>query len=125
MKPHSTQLSGLIFIQGKVFLQLKVSKWLTLILWARRFLLFTRGTNATSDISLNGDFVNLKSESSVDSFVLNGKELGKLTNNNEVNHIEANAANALIEAFFHCFKSLSDDENANQEMVSEILKFMG
>lgn len=80
-----------------------------------------KGTNATSDISLNGDFVNLKSESSVDSFVLNGKELGKLTNNNEVNHIEANAANALIEAFFTAFKSLSDDENANQEMVSEIL----
>ena len=37
-----------------------------------------KGTNATSDISLNGDFVNLKSESSVDSFVLNGKELGEI-----------------------------------------------
>lgn len=80
-----------------------------------------KGTKATSDISLNGDFVNLKSESSVDSFVLNGKELGKLTNNNELNHIEANAANALIEALFTVFKSVSDDENANQEMVSEIL----
>ena len=78
-----------------------------------------KGTKGTSDISLNGDFVNLKSESSVDSFVLNGKELGKLTNNNELNHIEANAANALIEALFTV--SVSDDENANQEMVSEIL----
>ena len=79
--------------------------------------LIEKGLKATSDISLNGDFVNLKSESAVDSFVLDGKELGKLTNNSELNHIEANAANALIEAFFTVFKSVSDDENANQEMV--------
>lgn len=58
--------------------------------------LIEKGLKATSDISLNGDFVNLKSESAVDSFVLDGKELGKLTNNSELNHIEANAANALI-----------------------------
>ena len=83
--------------------------------------LIEKGLKATSDISLDGDFVNLKSESAVDSFVLDGKELGKLTNNSELNHIEANAANALIEAFFTVFKSVSDDENANQEMASEIL----
>ena len=83
--------------------------------------LIEKGLKATSDISLDGDFVNLKSESAVDSFVLDGKELGKLTNNSELNHIEANAANALIEAIFTVFKSVSDDENANQEMVSEIL----
>ena len=83
--------------------------------------LIEKGLKATSDISLNGDFVNLKSESAVDSFVLDGKELGKLTNNSELNHIEANAVNALIEALFTVFKSVSDDENANQEMVSEIL----
>lgn len=82
--------------------------------------LIEKGLKATSDISLNGDFVNLKSESAVDSFVLDGKELGKLTNNSELNHIEANAANALIEALFTVFKSVSD-ENTNQEMVSEIL----
>ena len=80
-----------------------------------------KGTNATSDISLNGDFLNLKGENTVDSIVIDGKDFGKLTNNSELNHIEANAANALIEAFFTAFKSVSDDENANQEMVSEIL----
>ena len=82
--------------------------------------LIEKGLKATSDISLNGDFVNLKSESAVDSFVLDGKELGKLTNNSELNHIEANAVNALIEALFTVFKSVSD-ENTNEEMVSEIL----
>ena len=82
--------------------------------------LIEKGLKATSDISLNGDFVNLKSESAVDSFVLDGKELGKLTNNSELNHIEANAANALIEALFTVFKSVSD-ENTNEEMISEIL----
>ena len=35
--------------------------------------LIEKGLKATSDISLNGDFVNLKSESTVDSFVLDGK----------------------------------------------------
>lgn len=83
--------------------------------------LIEKGLKATSDISLDGDFVNLKSESVVDSFVLDGKELGKLTNNSELNHIEANAVNALIEAFFTVFKSVSDDENANEEITSEIL----
>ena len=80
-----------------------------------------KGLKATSDISLNGDFVNLKSESAVDSFVLDGKELGKLTNNSELNHIEANAVNALIEAVFTVFKSVRDDKNVNDEVVSEIL----
>lgn len=83
--------------------------------------LIEKGLKATSDISLNGDFVNLKSESTVDSFVLDGKELGKLTNNSELNHIEANAVNALIEAVFNVFKSVRDDKNVNDEVVSEIL----
>ena len=83
--------------------------------------LIEKGLKATSDISLNGDFVNLKSESTVDSFVLDGKELGKLTNNSELNHIEANAANALVEALFTVFKSVRDDKNVNDEVVSEIL----
>lgn len=83
--------------------------------------LIEKGLKATSDISLNGDFINLKSESAVDSFVLDGKELGKLTNNSELNHIEANAANALIEAVFTVFKSVRDDKNVNDEVVSEIL----
>ena len=83
--------------------------------------LIEKGLKATSDISLNGDFVNLKSESAVDSFVLDGKELGKLTNNSELNHIEANAANALLEAVFTVFKSVRDDKNVNDEVVSEIL----
>ena len=59
--------------------------------------------------------MNLKGEDTVDSIVIDGKDFGKLTNNSELNHIEANAANALIEAFFTAFKSVSDDENANQE----------
>ena len=80
-----------------------------------------KGAKGTYDISLNGDFVNLKSESAVDSIVIDGKDFGKLTYNSELNHIEANAVNALIEALITVFKSVSDDENVNQEMVSEIL----
>ena len=76
---------------------------------------------ATSDISLNGDFVNFKSENTLDSVIIDGKDLGKLTYNGELNHIEANAANALIEALFTVFKSVSDDKNVNEEVVSEIL----
>ena len=83
--------------------------------------LIEKGLKATSDISLDGDFVNLKSESAVDSIVIDGKDFGKLTYNSELNHIEANAVNALIEALITVFKSVSDDENVNQEMVSEIL----
>lgn len=84
--------------------------------------LIEKGLKATSDISLDGDFVNLKSESAVDSFVLDGKELGKLTNNSELNHIEANAVNELIEALFTVFKSIDDEENSsNEEIASEIL----
>ena len=75
-----------------------------------------KGTKGTSDISLNGDFLNLKGENTVDSRVIDGKDFGKLTYNVELNHIEANAINALIEALFTVFKSASDDE-----MVSEIL----
>ncbi|WP_288293928.1 DUF945 family protein, partial [uncultured Haemophilus sp.] len=83
--------------------------------------LIEKGLKATSDISLDGDFVNLKSESAVDSFVLDGKELGKLTNNSELNHIEANAVNELIEALFTVFKSIDDEENSsNEEIASEI-----
>ena len=80
-----------------------------------------KGFKAISDISLDGDFVSAKSENTVDSIAIDGKDFGKLTYNSELNHIEANAANALIEALFTVFKSVSDDENANQEMVSEIL----
>ena len=80
-----------------------------------------KGLKATSDISLNGDFVNFKSENTLDSVIIDGKDLGKLTYNGELNHIEANAANALIEALFTVFKSVSDDKNVNEEVVSEIL----
>ena len=59
--------------------------------------------------------MSAKSENTVDSIAIDGKDFGKLTYNVELNHIEANAANALIEAFFTVFKSVSDDENANQE----------
>ena len=83
--------------------------------------LIEKGLKATSDISLNGDFVNFKSENTLDSVIIDGKDLGKLTYNGELNHIEANAANALIEALFTVFKSVSDDKNVNEEVVSEIL----
>ena len=80
-----------------------------------------KGFKAISDISLDGDFVSAKSENTVDSIAIDGKDFGKLTYNSELNHIEANAVNALIEALITVFKSVSDDENVNQEMVSEIL----
>ena len=80
-----------------------------------------KGFKAKSDISLDGDFVSAKSENTVDSIAVDGKDFGKLTYNGELNHIEANAANALIEALFTVFKSVSDDKNVNEEVVSEIL----
>ena len=43
-------------------------------------------------------FVSGKSENTVDSIAIDGKDFGKLTYNVELNHIEANAINALIEA---------------------------
>ena len=43
-----------------------------------------------------------KSENTVDSIAIDGKDFGKLTYNVELNHIEANAINALIEALFYC-----------------------
>ena len=81
-----------------------------------------KGFKAKSDISLDGDFVSAKSENTVDSIAIDGKDFGKLTYNVELNHIEANAINALIEALFTVFESISDEENSsNEEMVSEIL----
>ena len=81
-----------------------------------------KGTKATSDISLNGDFLNLKGENTVDSIAIDGKDFGKLTYNSELNHIEANAVNELIEALFTVFKSIDDEENSsNEEIASEIL----
>ena len=80
-----------------------------------------KGFKAKSDISLDGDFVSAKSENTVDSIAVDGKDFGKLTYNGELNHIEANAANALIEALFTVFKSVSDDKNVKNEVVSEIL----
>ena len=59
-----------------------------------------KGFKAKSDISLDGDFVSAKSENTVDSIAIDGKDFGKLTYNVELNHIEANAINALIEALF-------------------------
>ena len=80
-----------------------------------------KGFKAKSDISLDGDFVSAKSENTVDSIAVDGKDFGKLTYNGELNHIEANAANALIEALFTVFKSVSYDKNINEEVLSEIL----
>lgn len=80
-----------------------------------------KGLKATSDISLDSDFVNFKNENALDSVIIDGKDLGKLTYNAEFNHIEANAVNALIEAVFTVFKSVRDDKNVNDEVVSEIL----
>ena len=81
-----------------------------------------KGFKAKSDISLDGDFVSAKSENTVDSIAIDGKDFGKLTYNVELNHIEANAINALIEALFTVFESINDEENSsNEEMVSEIL----
>ena len=80
-----------------------------------------KGFKAKSDISLDGDFVSAKSENTVDSIAIDGKDFGKLTYNVELNHIEANAINALIEVLFTVFKSVRDDKNVNDEVVSEIL----
>ena len=81
-----------------------------------------KGFKAKSDISLDGDFVSAKSVNTVDSIAIDGKDFGKLTYNVELNHIEANAINALIEALFTVFESISDEENSsNEEMASEIL----
>ena len=83
--------------------------------------LIEKDLKGMSDISVNGDFLNFKSENTVGSIVINEKDLGKITYNSELNHIEANAVNALIDALFTVFKSISDNESANQEVISEIL----
>ena len=70
-----------------------------------------KGFKAKSDISLDGDFVSAKSENTVDSIAIDGKDFGKLTYNVELNHIEANAAKCIDWTFFTVFKSVSDDEN--------------
>lgn len=81
-----------------------------------------KGIKGTSDISLNGDFLNVKSENSLDSLSIDGKELGKLTYNSELNHIEANAANALIEAFVDILKATPEaDEEEYDSVVAMIM----
>jgi uncharacterized protein YdgA (DUF945 family) len=76
-----------------------------------------KGFKAKSDISLDGDFVSAKSENTVDSIAIDEKDFGKLTYNVELNHIEANAINALIEALFTVFESISDEENSSNETL--------
>ena len=58
-----------------------------------------KGTKSTTEISVNGDVIDFKGKNIVDEMQLDGKSLGKLTYNNELGHIDANALNALIESF--------------------------
>ncbi len=44
----------------------------------KQHLLLKKVLKATSDISLNGDFVNFKSENTLDSVIIDGKDLGKI-----------------------------------------------
>ncbi len=71
-----------------------------------------KGTKSTTEISVNGDVIDFKGKNIVDEVLLDGKSLGKLTYNNELNHIDANALNALIEGFIEVVKA-SNHENAD------------
>lgn len=71
-----------------------------------------KGTKSTTEISVNGDVIDFKGKNIVDEMQLDGKSLGKLTYNNELGHIDANALNALIESFIEVVKA-SNHENAD------------
>ena len=64
-------------------------------------------------------------ENTVDSIAIDGKDFGKLTYNVELNHIEANAINALIEALFTVFESIVMRKILLMRKWSLKFKFMG
>lgn len=76
-----------------------------------------KGLKGTSELSLDGDFLNLKATNSIDSLSMDDKELGKAVYNFELNHIEANATNALIESFIQIFNATKDNQ-ANADMIA-------
>ena len=57
---HLILQNGLIFIRGKVLIQLKASEMTSTDYAGKTTSLIEKGLKATSDISLNGDFINLK-----------------------------------------------------------------
>ncbi len=79
-----------------------------------------KGIKGISEVSLDGEFVNIKGTSSTDSMMIDDKALGKVIYNFELNHIEGNAVNALMEAFVNILKTAKDD-NANV-VVNQILE---
>ena len=60
MKPHSTQPSGLIFIREKAFYSAESIEMANTNSLDDTVSIIYKGAKGTSDISLNGDFVNLK-----------------------------------------------------------------
>ena len=91
---HLIQQNGPIFYTGKGSSSTESFEMTSTDYAGKTTSIIEKGLKATSDISLNGDFVNFKSENTLDSVIIDGKDLGKLTYNGELNHIEANAANA-------------------------------
>lgn len=83
--------------------------------------LIEKGIKGSSEVSLDGDFVNIKGDNSVDSISVDGKDFGKFVYNAEFNHIEANAVNGLIEAFIAVFNAAKDENAETEALVNQIL----
>lgn len=75
-----------------------------------------KNIKGTFELGLNGDFLNLKATNSMDSLSLDDKDIGKVVYNFELNHIEANAVNALMESFVKIF-NVAKNEQANLDMI--------
>lgn len=76
-----------------------------------------KGIKGAFELELKGDFLNLKTTNSMDSLIIDNKDIGKVVHNFELNHIEANAANALMESFVRIFHTAKDDQ-ANAGIIS-------
>lgn len=80
-----------------------------------------KNIKGTFELGLNGDFLNLKATNSMDSLSLDDKDIGKIVHNFELNHIEANAANALIESFVKIFNEAKGDQENIDLVVKQLL----
>ncbi|OOF42487.1 YdgA family protein [Rodentibacter trehalosifermentans] len=63
-----------------------------------------KGIKGTSEVTLDGDFISVKSTNNMESLLVDDKDLGKFSYNLEFNHLEANAVNALFESIVTVFK---------------------
>ncbi|OOF51777.1 hypothetical protein BKK54_02020 [Rodentibacter genomosp. 1] len=81
-----------------------------------------KGVRGTSEVTLDNDFLSLKGTNNIDSFIIDSKNLGKVAYNFELNHLEANAINALFESLI---KVLKEGSIGNISMLNQIVETWG